>query len=534
MLRLGNTAKRLLILMTLLSGQIIFGTPVFGVTNPSITINLGSMPSLNLMSGSFGSVSQSVEVITNNYTGCAVNLENTVNDTALVNTTNSSLTIPTITLPSGSSSITSSDFTSGYGISTDGTHYVPAPTSSNSIALGTSNAAGTNSYTLTFGAKPAADAATGTYSRTFIVTVVVNNPQYSITYNANAGNDTVTGMPSNQSTTISSTGTVTLPNNEPTRSGYNFLGWDTNSAATTPTYPTGSTNTITLEPTQANAITLYAIWQQGSSGGGGTWDTPVEDNTTQTYNPNDVPIGTTEYTEIAGQPRVTKDEDGNIVRFEYMDASAGVSLSSALNTGVLAFDDDGFTIWLDGAFPWTTQSLSPVISLSGLVNNYASGVVLNAMYNSSKQTYTNTSGSKVSSATYVNKFRSFEYSGTNSPTNRNIVYSSSPTANVSNTNQNTLGWIQSQAPLNASIEIVGTPTNNAMNIEIRIYNYDTTNGRGSLIGILPANYVYSISGLESSGITIELGHYKRSSTQEYSYAYTIYGLSIQKDSASSP
>ena len=122
-----NFVKLVSALITLLSGQIIFGTPVFGVTNPSITINLGTLSPLDLNPDSFGSTSQSVEVITNNYTGCTVELGNSVNNTALVNSVDSSLTIPTITLPSGFSSITSSQFTSGYGISTDGINYLPAP-----------------------------------------------------------------------------------------------------------------------------------------------------------------------------------------------------------------------------------------------------------------------------------------------------------------------------------------------------------------------------------------------------------------------
>lgn len=41
--------------MTLLGGQIIFGTPVFGVTQATISINLGTLSQLNLLPGHFGS-----------------------------------------------------------------------------------------------------------------------------------------------------------------------------------------------------------------------------------------------------------------------------------------------------------------------------------------------------------------------------------------------------------------------------------------------------------------------------------------------
>ena len=367
MLRLAKAAKRILIIMTLMSGQIIFGTPVFGVTNPSITINLGNLSPLDLNPGSFGSTSQSVEVITNNYTGCTVELGNSVNDTALVNTADSLLTIPTITLPSGSSSITANEFVSGYGVSTDGTHYLPAPTSSASIPVGTSSSAGTNSYSLTFGAKPATGTAQGTYNRTFIVSAVVNNPQYSITYNANAGTDTVTGMPNNQSTTISNTGTVTLPNNEPTRSGYIFLGWDTNSAATTPTYPTGSTNTITLEPTLANALTLYAIWQ--SSGGPGTVIVIHPDG-------SETRTTTDEYGNVSVQE---VDQNGVVTSYSIDTTASGglaVTPGNNIDTGLVAFDGSTFTLHIVFKTTLSQNNGKFIVTALDLNNNYYNGFSL--------------------------------------------------------------------------------------------------------------------------------------------------------------
>ena len=143
---------------------------------------------------------------------------------------------------------------------------------------------------------------------------------------------------------MSSTGTATLSNTVPTRSGFNFLGWDTDDTATTPTYPTGSTNTITLEPTQANSISLYAIWE--------TAVREIHDTTTTVYSPSAVPAGYTVYFDnpnIEGNPIVTADDDGKIVSFEYTGISTnGLSFTSghSLNTGVIAFDSTGFTIHL--------------------------------------------------------------------------------------------------------------------------------------------------------------------------------------------
>ncbi len=270
----------------------IFATPVFGITDATISVSINQSLSLSLMPGIFDSTSQSISVTTTNYTGYTVQLTNSTNSTDLVNASDNALVIPTITLPQGSSSITQSQFTSGYGLSTDGTNYVPAPTSSSGLSLGSRNTAGTSSHSLYFGALPAMNTAAGTYTKEYTVVAIANNPQYSIIYNANAGSDTVTGMPTNQSDTTTAS-TITISNNVPTRAYYTFLGWDTDPTVTTPTYPTGSTNTITIEPTQSNAVTLYAIW--GETG--------------------DVKITSVSYVSginVSGTPNPTVDSNGNV------------------------------------------------------------------------------------------------------------------------------------------------------------------------------------------------------------------------------
>ncbi len=76
---------------------------------------------------------------------------------------------------------------------------------------------------------------------------------YTVSYNANGG----TGAPSSQTKTQNVT--LTLSTKEPTRSGYEFLGWSTSSSATYPTYYAGSSYT-------ANAsTTLYAVWARDNS-----------------------------------------------------------------------------------------------------------------------------------------------------------------------------------------------------------------------------------------------------------------------------
>lgn len=71
---------------------------------------------------------------------------------------------------------------------------------------------------------------------------------YTITYNANGG----TGAPEVQTKIAGSA--ITLSTIKPTRTGYTFLGWSTNSSATTAEYASGAQFT-----TDANT-TLYAVW----------------------------------------------------------------------------------------------------------------------------------------------------------------------------------------------------------------------------------------------------------------------------------
>jgi uncharacterized repeat protein (TIGR02543 family) len=72
---------------------------------------------------------------------------------------------------------------------------------------------------------------------------------YTVSYNANGGS----GAPASQTKTQNVS--LTLSSVRPTRSGYNFLGWSTSSAATSASYQPGTAFTV-----NANT-TLYAVWQ---------------------------------------------------------------------------------------------------------------------------------------------------------------------------------------------------------------------------------------------------------------------------------
>lgn len=73
---------------------------------------------------------------------------------------------------------------------------------------------------------------------------------YTITYNANGG----TGAPSSQKKDYGKT--LTLSSTEPTRNGYEFLGWATSSTATSASYQPED------DFTNNDDITLFAVWEE--------------------------------------------------------------------------------------------------------------------------------------------------------------------------------------------------------------------------------------------------------------------------------
>ncbi len=72
--------------------------------------------------------------------------------------------------------------------------------------------------------------------------------EYTVSYNANGGE----GAPAAQTKYYGRT--LTLSRTEPTRSGYDFLGWSTSSTANSATYAAGGSYTSN------GSVTLYAVW----------------------------------------------------------------------------------------------------------------------------------------------------------------------------------------------------------------------------------------------------------------------------------
>ena len=86
----------------------------------------------------------------------------------------------------------------------------------------------------------------------------------TLSYDANNG----TGAPSTQSgSSTTSSIKFTIPSSTPSRSGYVFSGWSTNSSGTGTLYQAGDTYTVTgSNDSPGVAYTLYAAWSEDTSG----------------------------------------------------------------------------------------------------------------------------------------------------------------------------------------------------------------------------------------------------------------------------
>lgn len=215
------------------------------------------------MANNFNSATQTISVSTTSAVGYTVNFATSGTTTSLVNKNDSTKTIPTITLPSGSSSIPASAINYGYGYSIDGgTNYSPAPSASgDSVQIFETFTSGANSHTLTYGAKASSADVAGAYDNTFTIYAVAKLepcPPGNICYYGNG--DDGTGTMSDQVAT-SNTWINLIPSNF-SRSGYGFAGWNTEPDGTGTNY--GPSQNINPRDLSTVGLQLYAKWIRSS------------------------------------------------------------------------------------------------------------------------------------------------------------------------------------------------------------------------------------------------------------------------------
>ena len=210
----GHIKKGIFKLITILALNLIFGSQaVFAVDNITVDITPSSV-NLSLTPGVFASTSQTVTVTSSSEAGYVVNLAPTGSTNALVHQSDPTITIPTFTLPSGSSSLSAGSTGNGYGYSIDsGANYLPVPAPSSSSRLFETSSAGTDEYGLTFGALVPLSQPQGTYTGSVTIQAVAKlDPclPNKICYYGN-GDDVVGEMPDQDAT--SGTDTVLIAPN---------------------------------------------------------------------------------------------------------------------------------------------------------------------------------------------------------------------------------------------------------------------------------------------------------------------------------
>jgi len=270
----------------------------------TITISSGESADLNVSTvsstGTFTAAADedmaTFTVATDNFTGYTLNITGS-DDNGLLTNTEASASINSLaaatdasTFANGSADTYNNKWgyqanilntsTSQYAPLMSG-NYLPAPTTTATAINTTACANGSTScpnsvdtYGLRLGARLDYTKPTGTYSNTFILTAVANDVAYTISYEDNTGDSSVTGSPINPAATTAGSvaggtaSSATLSSSTPTRTGYTFRAWCLGTA----THTAGANSTCSGTEYSAGAsfgidqtidntdITLYALW----------------------------------------------------------------------------------------------------------------------------------------------------------------------------------------------------------------------------------------------------------------------------------
>ena len=281
----------------------------------------------------------------------------------------------------------SGDIVSGTSAGYNG---LPIYTTASPIKLINSSTASESSVQFKIGARATSSQTSGTYSNVvnFIGVAKVVTTTYTINYNANAGSDTVTNMPTPnplQGTDTTGNAAIQIPSNVPVRANYMFKGWCTSqtsddTCSSDVVQPGGyvALNPGTSSATATVTKNLYAMWKSNSAG-------PVIVNTTCA---TPVPSGITYMQELADSTKksaalssmtqgsqyylvderdnqgycVSKQADGNIWMTQNLDLDIGgtgvatlTSENTDLNTSGSAPYVDGYST-SGGVITWSPAS----------------------------------------------------------------------------------------------------------------------------------------------------------------------------------
>ena len=234
---------------------------VFAEDSLSISISSGGSLAFSVDQGMTNSVTETITASTTNLSGYNIAIK-TTGGTSLSYVGNNNATIPAVTLPSGNTTgipLASFDSTA-YGYSLNGTNYLPisdAALTAGGQGLIQTSTAGTNTYSLSFGAYVDIGIPYGQYTRTYQLLITANPSGYAIYYEPNT-TDSVLNMPTSPVPEAISATETTIPSQVPTRTGYIFLGWSKDQNASVATYEPG--DTMLLDLNDGTTVNLYAIW----------------------------------------------------------------------------------------------------------------------------------------------------------------------------------------------------------------------------------------------------------------------------------
>ncbi len=209
----------------------------------------------------------SLELSTNQLTGQGTNEAAVIANTRVTvnvssaNTYTLTLKMDKLELTNGTTTIAPgnavSDNTWGYKWEEESSYTTPQANGNNLAVPSLANHTASFSKNLVFAAKFGKDAEAGHYKTSGVLSLVATpaTTTYTITYDANGGNN----APASQACTVQDvTGancTTTLSNSKPTRTNYTFLGWADSSSATSKQYDAGGSITVSSNKT------IYAVWK---------------------------------------------------------------------------------------------------------------------------------------------------------------------------------------------------------------------------------------------------------------------------------